>query len=161
MTTFLFVNSFSQTQNLSLTEKNLKRLFNTPPDICCVPQKPEWTACYNTDSGYYKVDTVQLYSDKYYYLTVHCCYDIEWTFYNSTTFALSETKVCQEPPLSMVSFDNSNLKIKFNNKNNTLTMFIYKDRKLKDRFVLLSLDTVEMKNGQLGYRLTMLRRKDS
>jgi len=144
-------------QNLELTEKNIKRLFSIKPDICCPAPASQWTACYNTDSTYNTADTIQLYSDMYYYLTTHCCYVTSWTFSNSTTFSLSNTKVCQEPPLSSIGFDNSGLKIKFGKKGENLIMSIYKNGKMMDKFILLSLDNFEMKSGKQGYKLTMLR----
>ena len=162
LTIFSLTSSFGQTkitprQDLELTEKNLKRLFSLKPDMCCPAPLPEWTACYNTDSTYATTDTVKLYSDMYYYLTTQCCYVTSWTFSNSTTFGLSETKVCQEPPLSSVSSDNSDLKIKFDKKAENLVMSTYKKGKLKDKFILLFLENFEMKSGKQGYKLTMVR----
>lgn len=157
VTSFFFLTGFSQSQNLSLTAKNLKKLFNTPQYFSNGLDEIEWAACYNADGNYYKADTVQLYSDKYHYLTTQCCYNISWIFDNSNTFTIIETKVCQEPPISMSHLENCNLKIKFKNKGGALTMLIYKNRKLKDKFLLFSLNSAEMKNGELGYRLTLVR----
>jgi hypothetical protein len=162
LTLFSLTSGYGQTKptsgkDLELTKKNLKRLFSLKPDICCPAPPPEWTACYNTGSIYATTDTVRLYSYMYYYLTTHCCYVTSWTFSNSTTFSLSETKVCQEPPLSSISFDNSRLKISFDKKDENLVMSIYKKGKLKDKFILLSLENFEMKSGKQGYKLTMLR----
>ena len=162
LTLFSLTSGYGQTkpiseQDLELTEKNIKRLFSLIPDICCPAPPSEWTACYNTDSTYATSDTVILYNDMYYYLTTHCCYVTNWTFSNSTTFSLSETKVCQEPPPSSISFDNIGLKIRFYKKDENLIMSIYKNGKLKDKFILLSLENCEMKRGKQGYKLTMLR----
>jgi hypothetical protein len=56
-----------------------------------------------------------------------------------------------------MSFDNSGLKIKFDEKEERLIMSVYHKQQLKDKFILLSLDHVEMKNGEQGYKLTMRR----
>jgi hypothetical protein len=80
-----------------------------------------------------------------------------WTFSNSTTFSLTETHVCEEPPPSSWSFGNSGLNIKFKEKEGHLIMSVYHKQQLNDQFMLLSLDHVEMKNGEQGYKLTMLR----
>ena len=162
LTLFYLTSGYGQTkptsgQDLELTEKNIKRIFSLKPDMCCPAPPPEWTACYNSDSTYATSDTIILFSDMYYYLTTHCCYVTSWTFSNSTTFSLSETKVCQEPPPSSISFDNSGLKIMFDKKDEQLIMSIYKKGKLKDEFILLSLDNFEMKSGKQGYKLIMLR----
>jgi hypothetical protein len=143
--------------NLELTERNLKRLFSIRPNICCPAPPPEWIACYNNDSAYNKADTIRLFSDQYYYLTKHCCNITSWNFESKTTFSLIETKVCQEPPVSSIHWNNSALKIKFHNKDNILTMSVYKKRKLKDKFILISLENYEAKNSQPVYQLTMLR----
>ena len=144
-------------QDLELSEQNIKRLFSFKPDMCCPVPPTEWTACYATDSTYATSDTVILYSDMYYYLTAHCCYVTSWTFSNSTTFSLTETKVCQEPPPTSWCFDNSGLQIKFDKKEEHLIMTVYHKQQVKDKFILLSLDHVNMKNGEQGYKLTMRR----
>lgn len=162
LTLFSVTSGYGQTnptagQDLELSEQNIKRLFSLKPDMCCPVPPTEWTACYATDSTYATSDTVILYSDMYYYLTAHCCYVTSWTFSNSTTFSMTETHVCQEPPPTSWSFDNSGLKIKFDKKEERLIMSVYHKQQLKDKFILLSLDHVEMKNGEQGYKLTMRR----
>jgi len=144
-------------KDLELSAQNIKRLFSLKPDMCCPVPPTEWTACYATDSTYATSDTVILYSDMYYYLTAHCCYVTSWTFSNSTTFSLTETHVCEEPPPTLWSFGNSGLNIKFKEKEGHLIMSVYHKQQLNDQFMLLSLDHVEMKNGEQGYKLTMLR----
>lgn len=149
---FTFTISYSQTttseQNLELTETNIKRL---------IKLNTEWTACFISDSAYITADTINLYSDIYYYLTTECCYETSWKFTNSTTFNMSDTKVCQEPPVSTINFENGELKIRFVKSDNVLTMTIYNNKILKDEFNVVSLDYVELRKDQFVYRLTMVR----
>ncbi len=145
-------------EDLELTEENLKRLFSES-DACCPEQLSVWTACYHTDVAYATSDTIKLYNDMYFYLTTSCCYETSWTFTKSNTFNLLETKVCQEPPQSLLNFDNYDLKIKFDKKDDHLILSVYKQKKLKDQFLLLSLEHHEKKNGKHGYQLTMVRMK--
>ena len=160
LTMIMFLPVFSQTQNLSLTKSNIEKLFKT--DFNYVPgikQNPEWTTCFDSYGSYINADTIQLYSDKYHYMTEKCCCDISWSFKNSTTVTIFETNVCQEPPPTTVSINNENLTIKFKDRDSSLIMTLYKNGKLKDRFVLISLDNFKMRNGKMGYKLTMIREK--
>jgi hypothetical protein len=144
-------------QNLELTKKNIKRIFSLPPDMCCPVPDPEWIACYTADSTYSTADTVQLFNDSYYYLKAECCYITSWGFTNRTTFTLSKTRICQEPPVSSLNSGNIGLKMKFKKRGETLILSIHKDGNLTDRFILLSLANVEMHSGKQGYTLTILR----
>jgi len=145
--------------NLELTGENIKRVFSLKPDMCCPVPPPEWTTCYDTDSAYYAADTVRLYSDMYYYQTTNQCYITSWNFSNSTTFSISETHVCQEPPESTIRFENCGLKMKFSRNANILTMWLYKGKKLQDKFNIVALDYLELRANQYAYRLTMTRQK--
>lgn len=143
-------------QNLELSAKNIKRLF-FKPDSMHPTKQSEWIACSNADSTYSNADTIRLYNDHFYYLTTHCCYVTSWTFYSRNIFNLSNTKMCQEPPMSSMRSDDYGLKIKIGKKEENLILSIYKDGKLKDKFILLSLDNFIKKNGKSGCCLTMIR----
>ncbi len=148
------------TQHFELTKKNLKRVFSIKPGFCCPEEQPEWTACYNTDSTYSTADTIRLYSDQYHYMGAHCCYITSWSFHNTTTFSLSKTHVCEEPPPSRMSPDDYKLRIKFSKNGNYLTISIRKKGKLRNKFDLIALEGSKMYNGDAGYMLTMVRRKE-
>ena len=80
--------------------------------MCCGETDPVWSVCFNNDGNYVTLDTIQLYSDKYHYLKGNCCNIVNWTFTNKSTITISKTKVCQEPPIGSVSYDDQDLKIK-------------------------------------------------
>lgn len=143
--------------NLKLTEKNLKYLFSLKPDICCPAPQPEWISCNNTENNYATSDTIKLYSNSYYYLSSNRCYTTSWIFSNSTSFNIVETNVCNEPPISSVNTENCGLKIKFDKSENSLLLSIYKNKILKDKFKIISLNYIEIKNDEHTYELTMLR----
>jgi hypothetical protein len=156
-TYFIAQSNLSLEQNIPLTKKNLTSIFYEIKNNTQFTSV--WTAC-NKDSSYYKSDTVILYSNKYFQLTAKCCQYIEWTFSTRTTLDLTELFNCNEPPYSEAGPFNNGLKIKFKkNKKNKLILSIYENGKFKDRFTLLSLDTVELQKGILSYRLTMVRKK--
>lgn len=152
------VNITAKTQDTTLTQKNLKRIFKLP-NIYNAELKPEWIACFNDDSAYNKADTIQLYNDMYYYLKGNCCYVTSWIFDKNTIFTLIITHVCQEPPISTIKPDDDNLKIRFKNKNNISTIKIYHGNKLRNSFILLSLKYIEIDKGHHYYCLKMLKQK--
>lgn len=139
-----------------LTEASLKKLFSTPqtPGI-----DPEWSSCWSSDSLYGKADTVRLCSDPWDYMTKHACFIKSWLFSKNGTLNIIDTQVCTEPPPSSISFGNSGLKVRFGKAGPGLTMSLYKNKVLKDKFILLSLRQTGTKSGSPVYELTMLRQR--
>jgi hypothetical protein len=68
--------------------------------------------------------------------------------------------VCEEPPPSRMSPDDYKLRIKFSKNGNYLTISIRKKGKLRNKFDLIALEGSKMYNGDAGYMLTMVRRKE-
>jgi hypothetical protein len=65
-----------------------------------------WIIC-NKDSSYYKSDTLFLYNHiNYYYDPSNCCNFVKWEFENATRYRLTETKMCQEPPIALALVNN-------------------------------------------------------
>lgn len=160
VTNFFAQDNYSIEQNVTLNIKNIKSIFYTRKNRFGPQSKTEWTAC-NIDSSYYKSDTVKLYSNDYFHISAKCCNYIDWTFCNRTTFNLTELFNCVEPPYSDLDPNNYGLKLKLKkNKANKLILSIYDKGKFKDRFILVSLDRIELQKGQLSYRLTMVRKKN-
>lgn len=151
----IFVNAFAQNQDISLAEKNIKKLFEQSGK-----DKIAWEAYYKSDSAYYKTDTVVLYKDShgYFYLKASC-YSIEWTFNNSKTFTITQTYFCQEPPVSTIASADCDLKIRFSSKKEKLTMILYKDGIIRDAFDLISLQRIKVNHREPMYILTMVRNK--
>ncbi len=135
-------------QNLELTETNIKKLFML---------YPEWSYCSVSDSSYFSADTIMLYSDIYYYLTTKCCYETTWNISKSSTLNLADTKVCQEPPLSIIDFEKRDLEFQFDKSGNFLKLTIHKNNIIKDQFYFVSLDYIELRKDQFAYRLTLIR----
>jgi hypothetical protein len=103
----------SPTPGYFIDKKNVTELFKTEyNNVCCVEQNPLWPICINGEDEYSRSETIQLFSDKYHYLKGNCCNIEEWDFNKKNTISISKTKVCQEPPLSIIAYDDSNLKIK-------------------------------------------------
>jgi len=151
---------YSQTSDSLLTIKNLKKLFKTNSNnLCSLELDSEWSACFRDENNYLTADTIQLYSDKYHYLKGNYCNLINWTFTDKSTMSISKTKVCQEPPISSLLSEGQDLKIKLKKEDSNLVINIYRKRKLKDKFVVLSIDSDVMYNGKCGYRLTIVRQK--
>ena len=151
---------YSQTPDTSLTKKNVNKLFKTDFNyVCCVDQNPVWSICFNGENEYTTADTIQLFSDKYHYLKGNCCTVVEWNFNKKNTISISKTKVCQEPPMTTLSFDDSNIKIKLKKDDTELNLLLFKDGKLIDKFNLIAIDKDVMYNKKNGFRLTMIRQK--
>lgn len=162
---FIFTISFysigySQIPDTSLTKKNVAELFKKDFNyVCCVEQNPVWSICFSDGNEYSTADTIQLFSDKYHYLKGNCCNVVEWIFSKKNTIFISKTKVCQEPPLSTVSADESNIKIKIKTNDSNLKLQLFKNGKLIDEFMLIAIDYDVMYNKSNGFRLTMVRQK--
>lgn len=149
---------YSQIPDTSLTKKNMIELFKTDFNyVCCVEQNPVWSICFSGEDEYSTADTIQLFSDKYHYLKGNCCNVVEWVFNKKTIISISKTKVCQEPPLSTMSYDDSNIKIKLKTDDTKIKLLLFKNGKLIDKFILIAIDNDVMYNENNGFRLTMIR----
>lgn len=160
----LFTTSYCQSftspdQNTRLTKKKLRQLFSENVNICCRNSPVEWIALNNDSSSYYRSDTIMLYSDSHYYLNKNYCHLSSWIFSDYKTFRLLETKICQEPPLSTLSVANSGLNIRFSKNGRLIHLSIYKDKELRDKFVIVSLDHIKRTQDQYIYRLTLVRQR--
>ena|SRR6218665_875135 len=164
LTVFFFGQSFGQStkikdENLELTIKNIKRMFSIATDDSSPDASTIWTACYNSENTYSKADTVELYSDEYYYMSVNCCYVTTWQFENSTTMDLSVTDVCEEPPVSSINGDDFDLRLKFKEENGVVKLAIFSGKVLRDEFIVAGLDIVELREKKEVYHLTLIRKK--
>lgn len=120
---FIFVNGYSQKkQNIKLTKHNLKKHFKNPSEFDD-NESSKWTAC-NTDSSYYKNDSIKLFDNTNFYYTSGCCYFIDWIFLSKATLYLGKMLICQEPTLG--SWSNSEIKVNFKKDNHVLIMSLSK-----------------------------------
>ncbi|MEO8588482.1 MAG: hypothetical protein ABI432_03865 [Flavobacteriales bacterium] len=63
-----------------------------------------WAAC-NTDSAYFRSDTIRLVQGTGGYST-YCCEFVRWSFRNGVRFNLTKGHYCQEPPMEELRFKN-------------------------------------------------------
>jgi hypothetical protein len=62
-----------------------------------------WVAC-NSDSGFYRTDTIALYND--FYDCSSCKEFVEWTFYRKGYFYFGGARMCEEPTKGFVYREN-------------------------------------------------------
>ena len=55
-----------------------------------------WSVC-NSDSAFYKIDTINFVSDESYYLDNNCCKTIDFNFSSKNDFYMQGLQACQEP----------------------------------------------------------------
>ena len=137
------------------TKKELKKLFSEKQEYL---GELSWETC-NDDSSYYKNDTIKLYYRNTTCLNQErCCERIDWTFFNGNSFGLSNTSLCQEPPLSTAIGPDNRYKVKIKKVGATLELHI-KDSKNKievlEVVALIKCEGEYMAHGKYGYELIL------
>ena len=116
-----------------------------------------WTAC-NTDSAFFKTDTIRLYNNKNYQTGIACCNYINWKFVNEVSFRQNFSFPCIEPPGESIYFDDSNLfTSKITETGDTLYFNVYQQDRLKSKFEIVSIQRTKISNGELTNELTLVR----
>jgi hypothetical protein len=153
-------NTYSQKTNKNEVKKQLKKLFDkTEKDAEKRLEFYGWTICTEKEGEYEKLDTITMVNDHYHYLKGNCCYGKHWNFSKKLTFTISNTKYCQEPPLSNGYAVYKPNKIKFKLNEDVLYIQIFNDGKLIDSFMVISLDESISYNNKKTHTLKMLRIK--
>ena len=116
-----------------------------------------WTAC-NTDSAFFKTDTIRLYNNKNYQTGIGCCNYINWMFENEESFRQNSSFPCTEPPGESIYFDDSNLfGSKITEKGDALYFNVYQHDRLRSKFKVLSIQSTKISNGELTNELILVR----
>jgi hypothetical protein len=153
---FSWSQSFSQDYP---TKKELKKLFSEKQEYL---GELDWETC-NDDSSYYINDTIKLYYRNTTCLDQErCCEKIDWTFFNGSSFGLSNTSLCQEPPLSTAIGPEDRYKIKIKKVDTILELHIKNSKSQTEILEVVSLIKCEgdyMAYGKYGYELILRRRK--
>ena len=141
------------------TIKNLKKLFSEKQEQL---GELAWKTC-NDDSTYYKNHTINLFYRNTTCLGIgKCCKEIEWTFVNRKSFGLTNTLLCQEPPLSTpIGFDDR-YKMKIKKVGSILELSIKNSKNQTEVFKVISLTKCEgdyTAYGKYGYELLLERIK--
>lgn len=151
---------YTQTSDTSLTKTNVTKILNSNfNDSFGTEQNPVWSICFNKEGDYETADTIQLFSDMYHYLKGNCCNVVEWNIFKRNRIFISNMKVCQEPPMTTLSIDDSNIKLKIISEESQLMISLLKDRKLIDQFQIIAIDNDVMYNQDSGFRITMVRQE--
>ena len=150
--TFLAL-GFSNAQELNV--KTVERLFKASSTIDFLDGA--WAAC-NTDSAYFKSDTVLLVQGGANYASF-CCEVVRWAFKNGNRFDRIIGHHCQEPPFDSIIFEDQGLKVKFNSGKSGVVVHIMRGKEIVEVFTLIELDR---SNAMLPaeYRITMIRIKE-
>ncbi len=117
-----------------------------------------WLIC-NTDSTFYRNDTIKVFSNSYYSDSLNCCQYIAWTFYAKDKFVSTNLEYCNEPTTASATKDKDYLNILVVSKKNYLFISIFNNDRLKDSFKLISIDKIKKGNSNLTSTILILVRQ--
>lgn len=134
---YIFIFTLSITSILScyaqnnISKKNLKKLLKIESEY----DSKVWTIC-NSNS----TDTIQLYSSiNYFYQSESCCEFIQWNFYKKNKIREEQIQVCKEPSIRKVTTEKDYYSIKIEKKDDNLYLDKYHNKKLVNRYRVLSI----------------------
>ena len=114
-----------------ISKKNLKKLLKIEHG----DDSKVWTIC-NSNS----TDTIQLYSSiNYFYQSKSCCEFIQWNFYKKNKIREEQIQVCKEPSIRKVTTEKDYYSIKIEKKDDNLYLDKYHNKKLVNRYRVLSI----------------------
>lgn len=151
----LFVSFQSLGQNLRFTKNQLSNLLkssiNQSSKKSISVGSRAWIIC-NTDSAYYKADTIKLYDNiNYFYQRNSCCSFIEWTFYKRNAFLQNKAQICREP--SSMSALTEYCEFKIAKKKDNVYLIVI-DKHLK-KFELVSISQLKLTNNGVVNEITL------
>tara|TARA_A100000171_G_C2054520_1_gene106842 strand:+ start:75 stop:563 length:489 start_codon:yes stop_codon:yes gene_type:complete len=107
----------------------------------------------NTDSLFFKADTIKLINFKTQY-KYDFCEKINWSFYKKDKFYQVESQTCREPSSAKVSNENSRFWITITKNDFGLILNTYNLNGLIDRFLVLLINQNEIKDEIVLKRIT-------
>lgn len=151
----LFVSFQSLGQNLRFTKNQLSNLLkssiNQSSKKSISVGSGAWIIC-NTDSAYYKADTIKLYDNiNYFYQRNSCCSFIEWTFYKRNAFLQNKAQICQEP--SSANTLTEYYKFDVIKKDDNVYLIVI-NKHLK-KFELVSISQLKLTNNSIVNEITL------
>ena len=149
------IGSCLSAQNLNPKKSELKKLFRK--SIAQESRKKITTVSNpwvidNTDSLYFKSDTLKLINIKKQY-KYDFCEKINWTFYRNKKFYLGETQTCREPSSGKAGNELSWHSIKMKKTDDGLILSTYNFNGILDQFLVLSINQSEIKDEIILTRL--------
>ena len=156
----IFLIQYSYSQNIKISKTELFKIFNET-----IIQKEEgkietnsnpWFAD-NTNENYFKNDTVTLKNANSF--KRNYCKIINWNFYKKDAFTIGNADYCNEPPSQKVTTENDWIKLNIVEAEKYLTVELYNQNKIIDKFKVLSLEKKESEygKGKMVYILKLKR----
>jgi hypothetical protein len=151
------IGSSLSAQNLNPKKSELKKIFRksisqNSRKIVTTDSNP-WVID-NTDSIYFKADTIKLINIKKQY-KYEFCEKINWTFYRNTKFYLGETQTCREPSSGKAGNEYNWYSIEFEKTDFGLTLITSNLSGIVDRFLVISISRNEIKDEIVLKRITL------
>lgn|GEM_PF-1612500 len=153
---FLLVSFSAFSQNNEFSKSDLKRLFkksilqNSKKSISTYSNP--WVSD-NTDSLYYKSDTIKLYGFKTKPYLADFCESVNWSFYEKSKFFLAKAHFCKEPPTVTANAEHFN--IKFLKTKTEFIIELYKLNILTDKFKVLEIINNDLQKTIILKRLNI------
>lgn len=157
----LFIACQISGQNSGTTKKQIESVFaksisQKEKGHVLIPSN-EWTIC-NSDSAYYKSDTINLYSSHKDPVFKDCCDFIGWTFYKKRAFVLSAGQTCREPTWWRVTRREDWFRIQIIDKGGTIFLKLVDLDQREFNYKILSLTKLEGDNSNSDYwQLSIVR----
>lgn len=119
-----------------------------------------WTTP-NSDSLFYKSDTVQFYNHQHYKTSSHGCSYLNWRFTSSHQVEQNESFICREPPEESMHLNRENVYYtKLEEKKQKVYLLTLFRGKVRDRFLVTELKKVEFTpSGDQCIRVSLVRVK--
>lgn len=155
-------------QDTTISKQNIKRIFKENAQGTMFDWKKRdwsddansmhfdkynsWTTC-NSDSMYYRSDTLTFYNHQYYYFNLDCGWYKEWSFKPKNQIYILDTK----PPMSVVTSPNT---VKVTGEDSGVYIEIKDDDdKVIDKFRVIGLNITyqDKEKEEKCYKLTLTR----
>ena len=113
-----------------------------------------WIA-YNTDSAYYRQDTIQLFNS----INARVgCLSVEWKMDKRMRIDLTRVQHCHEPPMQSLAYKDQNLRIRVSSHQGSVRVALQSRGKDVDVFEVLDLQDVPLwEGGDVAHRMTLRR----
>lgn len=112
----------------------------------------------NTDSLFFKADTIHFYANEYFSVK-GCCQYVEWSFYDGNNFNERRTNECNEPPRTFVARPEDFYSIKIEKIKEDFFINKYQNKMLVESYLVLAIDVVYRDKREPVNRLTLVRKE--